>query len=462
MGEWRQFGDLWRWFKDDDKTRWKKNVKGEWEQIHDINQDNVLLFQARRNAHHLGNEVARLSWEDAEARADAVGVSPFQSSIKALNIEPVEPAIKAPHNEKHRARVKNRPIIDPTKSANTCNRVSMIDAEEEEEESRGGRRSLMPQNRGGIYDGGGAGASSSSGASSSNGAVVATQEPGEAMRALARPAVAVVELFPTVGGPGVEIMHLEFFKEMLPADHRASPAFEEHPMNFERRRDYWDLQYFREYYVHCGARVTARKDHNRMMKSTRDIAEQRWGTGAMSIHLSNDEPAAHMEIEHIQGASNRAPNYTMLDKWTPWSWREFIAAIDDRTETAMKRGTRQVPGQSDLQMVVTGPKGDARGITEMRLESDPNTYDHNRQVRNPEAPGRLKKWAFVVKRYDGSYCRLRPEFLQNTIYYMEGRFEPAPTRTPNRGLGQSDGPGTYKYYKEHEDPDLLRFNTSRF
>ena len=66
-------------------------------------------------------------------------------------------------------------------------------------------------------------------------------------------------------------------------------------------------------------------------------------------------------------------------------------------------------------------------------------------------------WDFVLIRKDGSGIRLHPQWSTTKVesYDVEGHDEEV--QPPCAGLGGSDGPGTYKYYKEIGSKRELRF-----
>ena len=170
-------------------------------------------------------------------------------------------------------------------------------------------------------------------------------------------------------------------------------------------------------------------------------------------------------MTHIK-TSQKEVNYTIDEsRSNPWSWREFIAAIDDTEKSKASSREKLNHEMSDLEMVVTGPRGDAQGITEISIEADNNSYDHKRATRMEDqcrSNIQLRIWNFVVFRNDGSSCRLHPDFAQNSISYREGRSSALPTRPPRTGLGGTEGPGTYKHYKIEGVDKLMRFDAGKF
>ena len=77
----------------------------------------------------------------------------------------------------------------------------------------------------------------------------------------------------------------------------------------------------------------------------------------------------------------------------------------------------------------------------------------------PNAPQeQLPDWDFVLVRSDGSAVRLHPDWKTTNIsvYVVEGHAEPV--EPPQRGLGKSDGKGTFRKYKIVGEVDSLRFS----
>ena len=68
----------------------------------------------------------------------------------------------------------------------------------------------------------------------------------------------------------------------------------------------------------------------------------------------------------------------------------------------------------------------------------------------------MAKWDFVLKRSDGTAVRLHPQWSTNKIPTFAVEGEEA-IQIPSAGLGMSDGPGTFRYYKEVGQEQMLRF-----
>ena len=75
--------------------------------------------------------------------------------------------------------------------------------------------------------------------------------------------------------------------------------------------------------------------------------------------------------------------------------------------------------------------------------------------------GKLPVWDFVFHRDDGTGIRVHPNWSNSKIetYNMVGHRDPV--EPPMRGLGKSDGPGTYKHYKDLGNQRTLHFDCKK-
>ena len=120
-----------------------------------------------------------------------------------------------------------------------------------------------------------------------------------------------------------------------------------------------------------------------------------------------------------------------------WSWWEMVAQMDEKS-------IKYVVEDGDC----------SRGLVACEVRRRTGSYDHSRQVYTPGP--QLAVWDFVLKRSDGTAVRLHPQWSTNKIptFAVEGQ---EPTQIPFAGLGMSDGPGTFRYYKELGQEEELRF-----
>ena len=135
-----------------------------------------------------------------------------------------------------------------------------------------------------------------------------------------------------------------------------------------------------------------------------------------------------------------------LDVMVTWSWHEMVAQLD--TES--------------MRVVVEGDACRSGGLIRCELLPRPGfKYDHKRHHQLKDA-GRaerntqLRVWDFVLTRDDGSGLRLHPQWSSTKVetYAVEGG---EGLQLPRAGLGESDGPGTYKKFKEAGSQKILRF-----
>ena len=243
---------------------------------------------------------------------------------------------------------------------------------------------------------------------------------------------------------------LEVAPEVL-FDMGSIPNSNFHPMCYEDVRESWDLDYFRNF-ENASRMLEARKYHNHVLKSTRDKAEDMFGPSqCISVPLPNDKPYPYAEIEHFPNVGQNVGNYKCdYSKLFPWSWREMVSAFQD-DDASRDRNEKEIKiRKTCLEIVVTGPEGRARGIMEVRIENDPDSYDHHRhsRARLGNEANKMCVWNFVVFRDDGTCCRLHPDHNTNKCRFDEDRGVKVRTEPPVNGLGRSDGPGTYRKYKD--------------
>ena len=200
----------------------------------------------------------------------------------------------------------------------------------------------------------------------------------------------------------------------------------------EVTRDAWDFQFFttlkKEKRFTAGARW-----HNAALKWFRDSCER---DGVAQIIFSNQTKAAVADITHPKGM-----DYSFDESKTwQWSWWEMVAMLD--------HGSREYVVGLDR----------SGGLVACRFEPRPNSYDHKRHHAGQGTPDtKMRIWDFVLIRKDGSGVRLHPAWKTTKVesFAVEGHEEEVPI--PSKGLGKSDGPGTYRAYKDIGSDRTLRF-----
>ena len=73
----------------------------------------------------------------------------------------------------------------------------------------------------------------------------------------------------------------------------------------------------------------------------------------------------------------------------------------------------------------------------------------------------MKVWDFVLIRSDQSGVRLHPQWSTPKVESYAGEGHAQEVEIPQRGLGESDGPGTYKHFKTEGSQRTLRFDARK-
>ena len=123
--------------------------------------------------------------------------------------------------------------------------------------------------------------------------------------------------------------------------------------------------------------------------------------------------------------------------------------------------------EESLQYVVNGPENRSCGVVRCCVAPRPNSYDHKRhhalkEAGKPVLDRKLPVWDFVILRADGTATRLHPDWAKTYIETFAPQGYEDPVMEPAKGLGKSDGPGTYRWYKEViGNMKYLRFDANR-
>ena len=122
-----------------------------------------------------------------------------------------------------------------------------------------------------------------------------------------------------------------------------------------------------------------------------------------------------------------------------WSWFMMVAQMNE---------------ESIKYVVEDGVRG--RSLIGCEIRKRDGSYDHSRQVQLPRDHQQLRDWDFILKRNDGTAVRFHPRWSEKTIstFALESTDE---IPLPRNGLGQSDGPGTFKRYKMMGVERFLKF-----
>ena len=102
------------------------------------------------------------------------------------------------------------------------------------------------------------------------------------------------------------------------------------------------------------------------------------------------------------------------------------------------------------------------GLVRCEFAARANSYDRkmhhaNRRAGRAQGP-QLRVWDFVLWRADGTGIRLHPQWSTTKIETNEVEPHAEQVQCPRRGPGTSDGPGTYKRYKNVGAQRTLRFD----
>ena len=188
------------------------------------------------------------------------------------------------------------------------------------------------------------------------------------------------------------------------------------------------------------------KQHNAALKFFRFTQEDEDPEAAQPLVFNNTEHVAVAAIVKGKGMDYDFDRTQMVS----WSWWEMVAQMDAES----------------INVVCHGPENRSRGVVGCEFSPRPNSYDHKRHHQLKHAQQhygnpQLRVWDFVLKRDDGSALRVHPQWSTTKIetYEVEGHAEQV--EPPTAGLGNSDGRGTYKYYKDVGTQGLLRFDPNK-
>ena len=139
-------------------------------------------------------------------------------------------------------------------------------------------------------------------------------------------------------------------------------------------------------------------------------------------------PLMHHHTEGLQIGNlgrDKGEEYWWNDGRQPWSWLHMFKSMKP----------------DDMKEII----GD--GIKDIFCAPVADSYDHKRESAAKKAnrpfEQRAALWDFYVRREDGSTVRFHPNLLNNKISISDGGII-VPMSQPEKGRGQSDGPGTFK------------------
>ena len=169
------------------------------------------------------------------------------------------------------------------------------------------------------------------------------------------------------------------------------------------------------------------------------------------------------QIDHQKGV-----DYSFdLEAKVPWSWMEMVAQMTD----------------DSIEYVCKGPSGRSGGLMHADFSVRPGSYDHKRHHqdyrrgqpdrsrgqtdragRSGEPAAVLGQWDFALHRADGSVLRVHPNWKGTKIASMEmpPDADYAEMPLPKKGVGRSDGRGTFSHYKNFNvSKDKIRFDPNK-
>ena len=127
-----------------------------------------------------------------------------------------------------------------------------------------------------------------------------------------------------------------------------------------------------------------------------------------------------------------------------WSWLEMVAQLDD----------------TSMQQVV----GD--GLVRCEFSPRPNSYDHKthhamKQLGIDYNGPQLRIMDFVLWRTDRTGIRLHPQWSKTWIETYDVEGHPVQVSCPSKGPGTSDGPGTYRFFKNVGTKEQMRYDHAK-
>ena len=189
------------------------------------------------------------------------------------------------------------------------------------------------------------------------------------------------------------------------------------------------------------------RQHNAALKFWREELEHRSNPlGHRTLLFPND---TRVRIGTVVWGKGQDWSFDRT-KVTWWSWREMVAQLDEKS----------------MQIVVQGKDGRSCGLISCMVAPRPSSYDHKRhkKLRDEGKPLNdmpLPVWDFVIKREDGTGLRLHPQRSTVKVETFEIEGPEEAVEAPPQGKGGSWGRGTFKYYKNVQTQEMLRFDPSK-
>ena len=155
-------------------------------------------------------------------------------------------------------------------------------------------------------------------------------------------------------------------------------------------------------------------------------------------------------------------DYFFTNTMVNWSWKEMVAQLDDES----------------MDYVVRGPTGRSGGLLCCFCEVTPNGYDHKRQtlfknmeperfhevrpmMKSSREMPKLPEWDFLLIRQDMTAVRIHPENSKTSFSAREQQVMMPASPVPTKGIGKSDGKGTFLRMTIHKDRKVIKFDAKK-
>ena len=184
------------------------------------------------------------------------------------------------------------------------------------------------------------------------------------------------------------------------------------------------------------------RQHSAALKYVRKVLDL---SGDAEIRFSR-EPEVMKAIIHPPGTG-----YSFHEKITKlWSWLEMIGQLDEPSR----------------RVVCHGPDGNGGGVAACSISRRPGSYDHSthdelKRAGAPKTKDKVPVFHFVILRVDGSSIRLHPTLNKCICETFQLAGHDPDVGTPLRGLGNSDGKGTFAIFKKIGTQQDLHFDAQK-
>ena len=209
--------------------------------------------------------------------------------------------------------------------------------------------------------------------------------------------------------------------------------------------------YYLDYFQNSAAAWNGNyRQRNAALKWYRQVLEDYISALVFDGAVADSIPCIIKDTKAGQHQDNTDWSFSDTEE-TKWLWLEMVAQLDPDT----------------MEQVVCGPGRDrSRGLVSCQICARPNSHDHNRQAKRVrdgarEQTVRLQRWDVLLLRDDGSGIRLHPEWSSTKFRVCEVDPHSDPVPPPGKGLGKSDGPGTFARYKGVGMEFTGRFDASK-